>query len=110
MKKLIFSVLPLVAAFASPAQALISQDQQKIALEIINSQAAEGISAQQIRCSVGSKLCLVRFEFAVDGRKIGCMVDSLRDSSDILQSGKESELSLSPYFHAALEQCLQRAL
>ncbi|AHI07096.1 hypothetical protein BDW_12980 [Bdellovibrio bacteriovorus W] len=110
MKKLFFSVLPLVAFFSSPAHALISQEQQKVVLDIINSQAAAGIKAQQIRCSVGNKLCLVKFEIAVDGRKVGCMVDSLRDESDILQNSKEKGLSLSPYFHSALEQCLQRAL
>lgn len=95
----------------SSAQAFISRSEQDQVLTLLNqSSLAETHTAhfEDIRCSLRSRMCLVRAELRLADKKVGCIVERISDSSEII-SHDGGDTSIAPYTAKALQSCLTAA-
>lgn len=105
MKSTLFSVL-FAALFMSPAaQAFITSAEQKELLTAMNKINPSQVVFEDIRCSMRSRMCLVKSELGPQKIKVGCAIEKINGSSDVFVETAQG-LQLSAYSRNALEQCL----
>lgn len=110
MKLFAVITLSLIALGGTPTQAFISHSQAAELIEALN-QTHPSIQVESFRCSLRSRMCLVRMEVGMPQRKVGCVIERVNEASDIFteQKNKTSgivSLALSAYATEALDQCL----
>lgn len=105
MKSTLFSLLFVALFMSSAAQAFISSGEQKELLAAMNKINPSQVAFEDIRCSLRSRMCLVKSELGPQKIKVGCAIERINGSADLFVETSQG-LQLSPYSREALEQCL----
>ncbi|WP_374075793.1 hypothetical protein [Bdellovibrio bacteriovorus] len=114
MKSFILSLTSLLALVSTPAHAFISSQEEGLLVEAMN-QINPSLHVENIRCSMRSRMCLVRMEVGQQQRRAGCMIERIGDATDLYSQNEDkatgkTTVSLSPYAQEALDRCVSQIL
>lgn len=115
MKSFILSLTSLLALASSPAHAFISSQEEGLLVEAMNQINPSQVHIENIRCSMRSRMCLVRMEVGQQQRRAGCMIERISDATDLYTQNEDkatgkTTVSLSPYAQEALDRCVSGML
>lgn len=110
MKFVFMALISAITLSSFSAQAFITPEENSRLLTKLNDGSFEQVHFEEIRCSLRSRMCLVKMEVGPRALKAGCMIEQIGESSEVIKESVDAQgntqTDLSSYAQEAVENCI----